>query len=337
MTDKLRSKPTNYSYLNLSVFLAAVLLFPIFIKNAYLINLMCFVGINTILVVSLNLLVGYAGQLSFGHAAFYGLGAYTSGVLSAKFGVHPWVSLFIALVFTSIVALIIGFPSLKLKGHYLAIVTLGFGIIIHVFFVQLDFLTGGPVGLIDVPRIAIGNFVLNNDFRYFYFVWFSAAIILFLSLNLIDSRIGRAVRAIKGSELAAGTLGINVSKYKIQMFVLSAAFASIAGSLYVHFLSFASPDTFSIMASVSLLVMVVVGGAGSFGGAIIGAVGLTILPEYLKAYGEFEALLYGIILVVIMMFMPEGLSGLISTMIRRGCGNIFSKENVRKPDESASF
>jgi branched-chain amino acid transport system permease protein len=278
---------------------------------------MVFSGIHTILVIGLNLLMGYAGQISLGHAAFYGLGAYVYGVLAVKFGVHPWIGFLVAIVSTSLVALIIGYPSLKLKGHYLAIATLGFGIIFQIFFIQLDFLTGGPSGLTDVPNLAIGKFVFNNDFRNYYFVWIFATIILLLSLNIIDSRVGRAMRAINSSELAAETLGVNTSKYKIQIFVLSAAFASVAGTLYAHCLTFTAPETFGFMTSVLLLVMVVIGGIGNFWGSIIGAIGLTILPEYLRAYEELEVLLYGIILVVVMMFMPRGLAGLISTMIRR--------------------
>lgn len=313
----IQAKPSNHLYIGFFAFIAVILLLPFVVKNVYLLNIMVFAGINTILVMGLNLLMGYAGQVSLGHAGFYGLGAYVYGVLTVKFGVHPWMGFLMATLSTSSVALIVGYPSLKLKGHYLAIATLGFGIIFQIFFIQVSSLTGGPSGLSDVPHLSIGTLAIDNDLRNYYLVWIFAAVILLLSLNLIDSRSGRALRAVDGSELAAETLGVNTSKYKIQVFVMSASFAAVAGSLYAHCLSFVAPQTFGFMTSVILVAMVAVGGIGSFWGSIIGAMGLTILPEYLRAYEDLEGLIYGVILIVGMMFMPKGFVGVISTLFKK--------------------
>ena len=312
-----QTKPSNYPYIGFFCFITAILLFPLFVKNVYLLNVMVFAGINTILVMGLNLLMGYAGQVSLGHAGFYGLGAYVYGVLAVQYGVNPWMGLLIALLSTSLVALIVGYPCLKLKGHYLAIATLGFGIIFQIGFTQLSSLTGGPSGLTNVPQLSVGTLAIDNDFRTYYLVWLFGAVILLLSLNLIDSRSGRALRAVDGSELAAETLGINTAKYKIQVFVMSAAFASIAGSLYAHSLSFVAPQTFGFMTSIILVVMVAVGGIGSFWGGIIGAIGLTILPEFLRAYEDLEGLIYGLVLIIAMTFMPKGFVGVISTLFKK--------------------
>ncbi len=318
-----QAKPSNHPYIGFFAFIAVILLLPFVVKNVYLLNVMVFAGINTILVIGLNLLMGYAGQISLGHAGFYGLGAYVYGVLAVKFGVHPWLSVLVALLSTSLTALTVGYPSLKLKGHYLAIATLGFGIIFQICFIQFSSLTGGPSGLSNVPQLSIGSLVFDNDFKDYYLVWIFAAVILLLSLNLIDSRSGRALRAVDGSELAAQTLGVNTAKYKIQVFVMSAAFASIAGSLYAHCLTFVAPQTFGFMTSVILVVMVAVGGIGSFWGSIIGAIGLTILPEYLRAYEDLEGVIYGVILIIGMMFMPKGFVGVISTLFKRVSRNHF--------------
>ena len=301
-------------YLILGVFLLAVAVFPLIIANKYLISVMIFLGMYTIIVSGYNLLMGYAGQVSLGHAAFWGLGAYVSGVLTAQFGVHPWIAFAAAMIFNAAVAFLIGYPTLKLTGHYLAMATLGLGIIIQIFFINLNSLTMGPSGLTGIPRISIAGYVFNNDFRYYYFVWFFVALTLIITLNVVNSRVGRALRAINSSEVAAASMGIHVAKYKVQIFMLSAVFASIAGSLYVHYLTFVSPETFSFWASIVLLIMVVFGGVGTFWGPILGAIVLTLIPEYLRAYGDLHIFLYGLMLVVVMVFMPSGVIGIFSSL-----------------------
>jgi branched-chain amino acid transport system permease protein len=282
-------------------------IFPFFIRSDYYLSIMIFVGINAIIVMGLSLLMGYAGQISLGHAAFFGIGAYCSGVLTVKLGFSIFTAFFCGIFLSTIMAMAIAIPTLKLKGHYLAVATLGFGEIIYVIFNELLEITGGPSGLSGIPPIHFFGCAFKGGWRYFYLVWTVAILLLIFSLNIIHSRVGRALRAVHGSEVAAQAMGVNVSQLKIQVFVLSAIYASVAGTLYAHFVTFISPSTFSLFVSILLLMMVVIGGGGSIWGALLGAGILTILPESLRAFRDFDILVYGIILMTILLFMPEGI------------------------------
>ena len=291
-------------------------IFPFFIRSDYYLSIMIFVGINAIIVMGLSLLMGYAGQISLGHAAFFGIGAYCSGVLTVKLGFSIFTAFFCGIFLSIVMAMTIAIPTLKLKGHYLAVATLGFGEIIYVIFNELLEITGGPSGLSGIPSIHFFGYAFKGGWRYFYLVWTVAILLLIFSLNIIHSRIGRALRAVHGSEVAAQAMGVNVSQLKIQVFVLSAIYASVAGTLYAHFVTFISPSTFSLFVSILLLMMVVIGGGGSIWGALLGAGILTILPESLRAFRDFDILVYGIILMTILLFMPEGIfKGLILSVI----------------------
>ena len=295
----------------LGIFLMVIAVFPVFSPNPYIMNIMAFAGIHILICTGLNLLMGYAGQLSLGHAAFWGLGAYISGILTAKFGWPPVLAMTASILGTCLVGLIVGFPTLRLKGHYLAMATLGVGIIIHIFFVQLDNLTGGPQGLVNIPSFSVGSWVINTPLGNHYLIWAFTALGLIAALNLSNSRMGRALKAIKTSEVAAETLGVKTFQYKLAIFVLSTAFAAVAGTLYAHYLNFTAPETFGFHNSVLLLTMVVVGGIGDSWGPVVGALILTFLPEYLRAYEGLEVLLYGVILAAVVMFMPKGLAPIL--------------------------
>ena len=268
---------------------------------------MVVVGFYSLIVIGLGMVMGYAGQISLGHAAFYGLGAYTSGVLCTKYHLNPWLAILCGIILTGTIAYIIGVPSLKLKGHYLAMATLGFGEIVYIIFNELSCLTGGPSGMTGIPYLSIGGFSLDTDFRFYCLLWIVILIFIILSLNIVNSRIGRALRAIHGNETAARCMGINVPKYKVQIFVLSAIMASLAGSFYAHFVTFISPSSFGFMQSIMLATMVVIGGMSEIWGACLGAIILTILPEYLHIFHDYEILIFGIILMIIMILMPKGL------------------------------
>jgi branched-chain amino acid transport system permease protein len=293
---------------NLGLLLAAfvVLLFPVLIPNPYYLNVANIIGLNTIIVVGLNLLIGYAGQISLGHAAFYGLGAYFSGVLTVTYNVSPWLAMIIALVVTGLLALLIGIPTLKLQGHYLVMATLGFNLIVNIIIIQWDRVTGGPSGFPGIPNLSIAGWPLDTDRRMYYLIWAFALASLILSLNLVRSRVGRGFRAVHGSEIAASSLGVRTDRYKVKVFVLSALYASLAGSLYAHYLTFISPKTFDIFFSVELVTMVIVGGMGNVWGALFGAIFLTSLPNVLHLFDEYKDIFYGLILVIILIFLPEG-------------------------------
>lgn len=274
--------------------------------NQYFISLLVFLGINAIATMGLSLLMGYAGQISLGHAAFLGIGAYTSGILTTKYALHPFVAFLAGIFLSAGVAFFVGKPTLRLKGHYMAVATLGFGEIVFILFNEWSPLTGGPSGLSNIPPISVGGLPIEGA-TFLYLVWGIVCLLLAFSLNIINSRIGRALRAVHGSELAANAMGVDASRYKLQVFVLSAVYASMAGSLYAHFLAFISPNAFGLMFSILLLMMVVVGGTQTLWGALLGAAILTLLPEYLRSLEDFEVLAYGAILLSVLLFMPQGI------------------------------
>jgi len=256
-------------------------------KGGYLLNVLVFVGIHTLLAIALNLLLGYAGQISLGHAGFW------SGRLSIRradrhirlesLGYDACRS-----ASGGGMAFLIGFPVLKLKGHYLAMATLGLGIIIYIVFQEWVAVTGGPSGLSGIPSLTLGPIVFDDDLKNYYLVWAFVLCFVLLSVNLANSRIGRAFRAIHDSEIAARVMGVNARMLKVQVFALSALICSVAGSLYAHLMTFVAPASFGFNISVELLTMVVIGGLGSIYGSFLGALLLTLLPEFLRFLNDYD-------------------------------------------------
>jgi branched-chain amino acid transport system permease protein len=289
------------------LFGATVLMLAAWLDNEYYYTLLNFIGIHTLLVVGLNLLMGYGGQISLGHAAFFGLGAYTSGILTATWGVNPWLALLAGLILSGVAAFLIGIPALKLRGYYLAMATLGFGIIVYIILNQARPLTGGPSGLSGIPSLSLAGLPLNTPRRLYLLIWMAVGGILALSANLVDSRTGRAIRALHDSEEAAESLGVDTARMKLKVFIWSALYASLAGSFYAHTLNFIAPASFDFMFSIKLVTMVVLGGMASIWGSLLGAAVLTVLPEVLIVFHDFEVIIFGAILIVVMIFMPRGL------------------------------
>ena len=286
------------------------LIFLLIFKNPYYLGVLIFLGINLLITIGLSLLMGYAGQISMGQAAFFGIGAYTSGILTAKFGLPIGVSLLASIAITVFIAFIIGIPTLKLKGHYLAMATLGLGEIVYIVFNELIPLTGGPSGFGEIPVIKIFGISLDSDQKFYIFIWAIVSFIVFISLNIVNSRIGRALKALNKNEEISSTLGINTSKVKLGIFTLSAGYAALAGFLYAHYVTFLSPGTFSLNFSILLVTMVAIGGMENIWGAFLGTAILTLLPEYLRFFKDFDILIYGAILMSIMLLRPEGLYGI---------------------------
>jgi branched-chain amino acid transport system permease protein len=317
----------NRDLLKFLAFAAMILAAPLYFKGGYLMNVLVFVGIHTMLAIGLNLLLGYAGQISLGHAGFFGLGAYLSGILTVTYTWNPWIAMPLAALFVGGLAFLIGFPILKLKGHYLAMATLGLGIIIYIVFNETIDLTGGPSGLSGIPNLSIGTFAFDTDVKNYYLIWAVTLATVLLSLNLANSRVGRALRAVHDSEVAARVVGVNARLLKVQIFALSAVISSVAGSLYAHTMTFVSPASFGFNFSVELLTMVVIGGLGSIYGSFLGAALLTLLPEFLRAAHDYDIIIYGGLLMLMVMFMPGGLVRGIPDLFRRlirgrgGAGN----------------
>ena len=317
----------------LAVF-AAVL--PYIVGNDYYLGVLIFTALNCLVCIGLCLLMGYAGQISIGHSAFVAIGAYSSALLTTKMGWSPWSAMSAGIVVAAVTSALVGIPTLRLKGHYLAMATLGFASIVHIVCTAAVDITGGPAGISGIPRLNVFGFELDTDTRFYYFSWAMVILGLYLAVNLIHSRVGRGLKAIHGSEDAAASLGVNITVDKIKVFVLSAVYASFSGSLYAHYVLYIDPGPFDVMHSVLLLTMVAVGGLHSIWGAITGAVVLSLLPEGLSLMAEFlarydiqyktdyDTLVYGGILLIIMLFLPEGLFhgirsfvGVISGAIRK--------------------
>jgi branched-chain amino acid transport system permease protein len=294
-----------------------VMVAPELFKGGYLMNVLVFVGINTMLAIALNLLLGYAGQISLGHAGFFGMGAYLSGILTTTYSLNPWVAMPTAAIAVGCLAYLIGFPILKLKGHYLAMATLGLGIIVYIIFNETVELTGGPSGLSGIPNLEIGGITFDSDVKNYYLIWVVTLAVMLFSINLANSRVGRALRAVHDSEVAAQVLGVNARALKVQIFALSAIISSLAGSLYAHTMTFISPASFGFNFSIELLTMVVIGGLGSIYGSFLGAALLTLLPEFLRGANDYDIIIYGGLLVVMVMFMPGGLVRGIPALFRK--------------------
>jgi branched-chain amino acid transport system permease protein len=299
------------------LFAFAVMVTPFFLGDSYFLNVLVFVGINTMLALALNLLLGFAGQISLGHAAFFGLGAYISGILTTTYAVDSWIAMALAAVAVGAIAFAVGFPILKLQGHYLAMATLGLGIIVYILFNETVELTGGPSGFSGIPNLRIGNLTFDSDLKNYYLIWAVALITILLSVNIIRSRIGRALRAIHDSEVAARVMGVNVRLLKVQIFTISAVMCAVSGSLYAHTMTFIAPASFGFNFSVELLTMVIIGGLGSIYGSFLGAAILTMLPEFLRVFQDFDIIIYGLMLVVITMYMPGGLASGIAMLVAR--------------------
>lgn len=294
-----------------AAFAVVVMFAPLLINNGYYLSILAFTATRLMITLGMNLLMGQAGQISLGHAAFVGIGAYGAAIMTIRWHIDPWLAMVLAAIISGIAAGIIGIPTLKLKGHYLALATLGVGEIVFILLVQLKGITNGTDGLTGIPTLAIGGirFSQYNPRAFHLLVWGVALIMFLISLNLSHSRVGRALKGLKRSEVAARSLGVNTAFHKVQIFVVSAVFASIAGSFYAYYVQYISPDSFTLTFSVLLLTGVVIGGLSSVWGAVWGTLVVALLPEYLRQYDDYTNLVFGVLVIVIMIFLPSGMLG----------------------------
>lgn len=282
----------------------------------YLLHILLISGIYIILTLSLNLIVGFTGLAALGHIAFACVGAYTSSLLALNYGVSPWIGLLIGAGVASMLGLIIGFPSIRLKGDYLALATFGFGVIVYSVSKNWVSLTKGPMGLPGIPKFSFLGFELQPVWAYLILVIVFIAVTAFIINRIVDSPFGRVLKSIRENEVASLSIGKNVNRYKLLVFVVGAFFAGIAGSLYAHYITFIDPSSFTVMESIAVLLMVVFGGMGSIKGSFIGALILVIFPEMLRFLGmpssvaaPLRQIIYGLLLVILMIKKPQGIVG----------------------------
>lgn len=282
----------------------------------YLLHILIIAGIYVILTMSLNLIVGYTGMAALGHAAFFCVGAYVSALLALNYGVSPWLGIFAAAIVAAIVGIAISIPALRLRGDYLALATLGFAVIVYSIAKNWVDLTRGPLGLPGIPSFSVFSYSITGGWSFLLIV---TAVILLTTLvmnRIVNSPYGLVLRGIREEEVATATMGKNVERFKITVFGVGAFFAGMAGSLYAHYISFIDPSSFTIMESITILLMVVFGGMGTIRGSFIGAIILVVLPELLRFVGlpssiaaTVRQMIYGLLLVALMLKRPQGILG----------------------------
>lgn len=315
---KSRTAPPYTLWVGLVILLVIAIVLPSIVKSVYWINLLNLSMIFGICALGLNFVLGYAGQMSLGHAAFWGLGAYTSALLAVRLGWSPWLGLVGAILVTAAFSVVIGFPTLKLRGHYLAMATIGFGFIIQLVLVNWISLTMGSDGIPGIPSFGIGGFVFKSQAQVYYLILAVVLILCYIAYRIKNSRIGRAFIAIRENDMAAEALGVDTTRYKILAFCLAGVYAGIAGSLFAHSGSrYISPDTFSFDQSVMFLAMLVLGGSGTLWGAVIGSFLLTLLPEWLRFLRDAYMAVNAAAIILIMIFMPSGIAGLVTILFRK--------------------
>ena len=294
---------------------AAAGLLPVFVDE-YTVHVLSLILIYGIAALGLQLVIGFGGSIVIGHAAFLGIGAYASALLSLRLGL-PFP---LALAGAAAIAAAIAFafaPILRLPGHYCAIATLGFGEISYLVFVNWERVTNGMVGIGDIPRPSLGPLVIRDDYGFYYLAAGALVVVYFSLHRLLAARFGRGLVAARENELAATAMGVNVPRQRAIAFVIGAACAGVAGSLYAHFVSYVSPESFTILQSIGFLTMIVIGGLGSLTGAVIGSAVVTGVPEVLRGIAEYRILAYGLLLVLFMMFLPGGLADLVPRAVAR--------------------
>jgi branched-chain amino acid transport system permease protein len=305
------------AYYGLFIVVAVLAVLPFVLPNNFYVDLAIRMAINAVIALSLNLLIGFAGQISLGHAGFIGIGAYATAVLPTHFGWHPVLAMGAGAAAAGLLAALVARPIFRLKGHYLAMATLGLGIILNIAFRNETGLTGGPDGM-PVPPMGLFGFELTSDRQWYWVVALLLTVSIWASLNLIDSPFGRALRALHGSETAARVVGVDVARYKMAIFVMSAVIASIMGSVTAHYVGFVSPNYADFFHSIELVTMVVVGGMASVYGSVVGAVLLTALPQLLASFEGWETVAFGAILMLCMIFMPRGLVPTLAARFGKG-------------------
>ncbi|MDB5511806.1 MAG: hypothetical protein JWR08_1289 [Enterovirga sp.] len=282
-----------------------------------LLNIAVLIGIYFIVCIGLSLIFGIGGQLSLAQAAFYGIGAYTSALFTTKLGAPVLLGFCAAALTAGVIGWILAAPILRLRTVYLAMATLAFGEILITLIRENRGLTGGSTGLLNLPAPAVGPFAFDTPLSYYYLVWTVALAAAWVARNIIRSRIGLGLRALSDTEIGAASCGVDVARFKTWMFTLGAVLAGIAGALFVHYITFISPDSFSVSFSILMVMILAIGGRDSLAGALLGAIAVTVLPILLASYDRYSELIFGVLFLAAVMFLPNGLAGAGSSLVRR--------------------
>ncbi len=306
------------------LFMLALVLLPFVIQSNYIISVMLMVALFGVLSIGMGLLLGQAGMFSLAHPTWFGMGAYIAAILSVRGLTSPILGILIAALCVAVLSWLIGAPVLRLRGFYLANATFAMIVIAQIAAGQLPKLTGGHEGLLGIPHLTIGGFVFKKDLHFYYLSWALCIACFWFCSNLMNSRLGRAIRSFHDNEPASSTLGVNIPRYKLQIFVLTAVMASLSGSLFCFYLRFVTPESFGFPLLVELIMMVIIGGIESIRGALLGSFMVLWLTEFIHAYlgkvlpvmtGEVDAIFFGLLIIVVLIFMPRGLIGWIEPVL----------------------
>ena len=303
--------------------LLAIALIPAFLTNNYFLTIGCQAMLYAIVALGLNFIVGMSGLMTMGTAAVYALGAYTSALLSKNFGISPWLCLLPVIAMGWLIGRGLGYPSLRVQGVYLSLVTIGFNEIVRNLLTNLEF-TGSGTGVRNIPPFTLFGFTFNTQLRSYYLIFVFLAVLMLIALRIVRSKWGRAFIAVKNNPEALEVCGVDIASVKITAFTLSAIFGCIAGALYAHFARYITPSTFTTDLSISFVIMLIVGGLGNFWGCILGAYVVAFLPQMLREVGSSYKLIYAALMMLVVIFFPGGIvrdvKRLITGLIGRGKG-----------------
>jgi branched-chain amino acid transport system permease protein len=323
----MKSSERVKSYIPWITIAAVIILLPLIIHSPYVVSMMVFVALYGVLAIGMGLLMGQAGLFSLTQPTWFGLGAYVAGILAVRGILPAWIGIIVGGAFVAVISYIIGAPVLRLRGLYLACATFGILVIAQIAFVQLGDITGGHSGLLGIPPLSIGGFVFQTDLHYYFLSWALCIGCLWFSSNVINSRVGRAIKSSRDSEVASKTLGVNIPKYRLQIYVLTSVMAGLVGGIFCFYLRLIAPSCFGFALLVELILMAVIGGIGSVWGLLLGSFVITWLSEFVHMYlgkflpvmtGEVDAIFFGILVILVLIFMPRGLSGWLDQLVRLG-------------------
>jgi branched-chain amino acid transport system permease protein len=316
MTDK--TKMTSLFTGNIAgVILSFLALLICILIGQYYVTMFVFCGIYVIAISGLDMLFGYSGQISLGHAAFYAAGAYTSSLLAVRFGCPIIIGILLGCLVSMILSVAVAIPASKLVHQFLALLTIAAGQMAHVFLSKAKNITGAMAGIKKIPVFSIFGYKFNSNVSYALLILFLCFLFLFIKKRIIESSTGRAFLAVRENVVAANGIGINIRKYKVMAFMISSVYMAIAGSMYAHYVKYISPETFTNVQSTLFLTMLLFGGMGNMFGPIVGAVIITILNEALQGFSNYRTLVYGIVILLAVLFMPKGLYGLSNDIFGR--------------------
>lgn len=312
MVIKILEKITRHSKIIVAFLLVVACIFPFIFNNPYSMRIATISLTFVMITLSLNIVTGYMGQTSFGTAAFWGLGAYTGAILTTRYGVGIEITFVLAAVVAGLFGFLVGIPVLKLKGYYLSIVTLGFCEIIRLVELNWVSLTGGPLGIMNIPKLKFFGFKFANNMSIYFLMLVMVIVTTIFVYRLVNSTFGLVLTSVKDDEIATQAMGINIVEYKIKAFVIHAMICGVAGAFYSQYISYIDSTMFTTNQSIEMLVMAIVGGMGSIVGSFVGAIVLSVLPEMMRSLMEYRMLIYGLIMVIMMIVKPEGLFGSIN-------------------------